>query len=221
MTISSQRLEHVCSNIIAAALTRFAHPSGIELAILRLNNLEIDLGYQFLLNKSEQSRFFAIKTPIHRQYFLARRLAVRCCVAEKYQIHPGEVGVYADEVGRLRIQANKAHGLYLGLSESGGVALLAHGVMPLGVDIEARREVKNFAAIAKRYGLGTDIHNSDDFLGQWTLFEARAKANGQGIAKYTAQPQPVCSWPVENLELRAVLSYPSHVAAVCWQPGDG
>lgn len=79
-------------------------------------------------------------------------------------------------------------GWHLSLSHSRGLAAVATGVRPLGIDIEPGQRKPDWARVSKRWFSAVEqewLFRANDpfsFLKLWTLKEAWLKATGRGIA---------------------------------------
>ena len=166
-----------------------------------------------LVDAEERARSERFVYPADRRRYLVAHAALRQFLAATLGISADAVRYAAAEHGKPRLRSSGAEGLFFNMSHSGECALLAVSRCgPLGVDLEAQREVamlaevaaKNFSVAERRqlFDLSPEEH-PQAFLRCWTRKEALLKADGRGLSL------PLDSFDVElcrragNLLLRA------------------
>jgi 4'-phosphopantetheinyl transferase len=142
------------------------------------------------LAKSELALAARLSSPLERRRYLASHLALRCIVAEYFNVPPARIDFAAGPGGKPALSA--AADACFNLSHSGGHALvaLAHR-RHVGVDVERVRsvDVDELAPVATTSQEQRDLRRCDDvdrayaFLRLWTLKEAVLKARGVGLAR--------------------------------------
>jgi 4'-phosphopantetheinyl transferase len=145
-----------------------------------------------LLDDSERARAARFRVPRDRERFAVCHCAVRHILGGYLRRDPARLTFEAGEHGRPRMAVEGERAcIDFNLTHSGDLALLAivaHG--PIGVDVEALREVVRSVALARRYMTvaETDVieaasaaQRSATFLTCWTRKEAVLKSSGAGL----------------------------------------
>lgn len=139
--------------------------------LLRLSALEVDRAARFVPKHARRAYVIS--------HFALRRV----------------LSLYVDKV-EFRVEARGKprlvdKSLEFSLSHTNGLAAVAIAHSPVGIDVEAIREIDNAADLAERFLSqhdARDIRESKTpslrFLKTWTTYEARAKQSGQGLAGF-------------------------------------
>lgn len=143
-------------------------------------------GYARFLSNDEVARADRFVYPKHRIQFVATRGRLREIMGSLTGIKPEEVKFEYGPQGKPSL----IFGPQFNLSHSGGVACLAvHDEIPLGVDIEAFREVES--GVSQRFFSATEYttlmampigDQVSGFFRCWTRKEAVIKALGGGLS---------------------------------------
>ncbi len=134
------------------------------------------------LSEQELSRAARFPSPGAGRLWASSRAILRELIARYTDLHPRDVLLHTGRSGRLSLAAHAE--LCFSLSHSGGLALYAFAsTLPVGVDVEAPRDV-NEAALARRL-LGEAqaqellrmpaAERRSELLRAWTRREARLK----------------------------------------------
>lgn len=149
-----------------------------------------------LLQQREHERAARLRDPRDRQRFMGCRAALRALLGECLGRDPASLEFLRGEHGRPELAPDRA--IQFNVTHSGEIGLIAiaHSA-PLGVDVEALREMKNALALARRYFTPTECAavesvdasmRSAEFLACWTRKEALLKSAGHGL---TLDPRSV------------------------------
>ncbi len=142
-----------------------------------------------VLDAEERERAERFSRPRPRADFIRTRTILRQVLAGYLGCDPAGLAFTHGPHGK---PALKGGGLQFNASHSGGCLLIAvrwHD--PIGVDVEAQRDVTNAAAMARRFftpAEATQIEalpatrQADAFRALWTLKEAVVKAAGEALA---------------------------------------
>jgi 4'-phosphopantetheinyl transferase len=170
-------------------------------------------GSEQWLDAGERARLERAAEPGVRRRLLATRLALRQVLAGYVGCTPGDLQLSVADGGKPFL----ANGPCFNLSHSGDLALLAVGQVPLGIDVERLREIREWPRIARRVldpalveqllTLPADAQASA-FLAAWTAMEARQKSQGEGVFGRRVAPQEV-----GELAFRPD---PQHLARLAW-----
>ena len=168
-----------------------ANETHIWLARLGLSSAHgaADLG---TLSADEQERARSMTDGPANQ-FLAGRALLRRVLATYLPCSPAQIEIACGPHGKplLAGTASKAN-LHFNLSHSAGVAAVAIGSSPLGIDIESLRDLSAPEAIAARFFApgeiralrqSADAQRQRTFFALWTCKEAYLKALGGGISR--------------------------------------
>jgi 4'-phosphopantetheinyl transferase len=175
------------------------------------------------LSRAERARVGALRIPTRAATAAWSRLLMRSVVARELGCGAGEVPIVESARGKPQLPPVGGAGvdspprgaeLHFNVSHSGrqwmAAVTRAH---PVGVDIEARRELRDAERLARKAfgadelleyheGLEQGLSASDAFLRVWTSVEARSKALGTGIDRHGAKAVvglsglPWCEVPV-------------------------
>lgn len=141
----------------------------------------------------------------------------RAAIAEALGIFPAEVSIRKGEHGKPCTD-----GVEFNLSHSGDIAVCAVADKPVGIDIEAVRDIR--PAVAKRFASSAEL----EYIGEdmrrlfeiWTLKEAYFKCVGTGIGSdianvtFTIDGDDIrCSEP--GFGCKFVSIAPGYVCSVC------
>lgn len=142
-----------------------------------------------LLSPEERARAASFRGPLLQRRYVAAHAALRSILGRKLGRPPASLRLLADVHGKPALA--DAADLHFNLSHSDGLALIAVGNAPLGVDVEAQRPMPDAADIAaitcsagERALLSTAgaADYQQRFFQIWTRKEAYAKARGLGLA---------------------------------------
>ena len=166
-----------------------------------------------LLRDEEIQRAARFRDPRDQERFKGCRSALRAILGECLERSPADIPLKFAEHGRPevadddRIQFNVSH------SDDLGLIAVAQSA-PLGVDVEAIREMKNALPLARRYLTAAEsaaVESADDenrvtaYLRCWTRKEALLKSTGHGLTRDTRTvetgPGPtetLLEWPASS-----------------------
>ncbi|MGN6642334.1 MAG: 4'-phosphopantetheinyl transferase family protein [Verrucomicrobiota bacterium] len=144
------------------------------------------------LSTNEKERAGRFKFEQHRSRYIAGRGWLRAALGHYLQTSPAELNFHYSVHGKPELTPNSAGGpLHFNLAHSGDVALLGvTRIGPVGVDVEAIREVKDVADLVARFFSERENHLFQQlameqrpaaFFNLWTRKEALLKATGEGI----------------------------------------
>ena len=142
------------------------------------------------LSADEQARANRFRFDRDRRQAIVRRAALRAIVGSYVGAAPIDLRFVYGPQGKPALAPPFSElGYHFNLSFSGELAVCAVGRAPLGVDLEARRLVKNAALVARHFFTPDEISlqlSADDpnevFLRHWTRKEALIKATGSGLS---------------------------------------
>ena len=143
-----------------------------------------------ILSRDENARAARFHFDRDRRRFTAAHVALRRILGGQLDRDPAELRFGAEPRGKPFLADH--HQLHFNLSHSGERALLGvTGIAPLGVDIEAHRELGDLDALARRFfaagecasldGLTEELRH-EAFFRCWTRKEAYIKALGHGLS---------------------------------------
>ncbi|MBQ8920911.1 MAG: 4'-phosphopantetheinyl transferase superfamily protein [Oscillospiraceae bacterium] len=157
----------------------------------------------------------------HKAHFAALDL-LSAALAEDFGVH--HAVIRREGLGKPKLIHDFLH---MNLSHCKGLAVAAVGRVPVGVDAEAPRQVKDalMRKVCTEQELAA-IAAADDkmlaFSRFWTLKEAYAKFTGKGIALdfsslgFTLDPAPVFHHPAaESVQFYQILLENQHVVSLC------
>ena len=142
-----------------------------------------------VLPQDERARAERFAFAAGRRRFVAARGALRRVLGAYLDLAPEDVVFAYGRKGKPYL-TGAAAGLHFNLSHSGERALIALGRIPLGVDIERLRPLRDPDAIARRFfseaeraalAAQTAERKAEAFFACWTGKEAYVKAVGDGL----------------------------------------
>lgn len=160
-----------------------------------------------------------------RKLCILSDFAVRKLISEMRGLPPGKIEILTDENGK---PFTPLEGVFFNYSHSGNFAAAEVSDRPVGVDIEALRELKaadkaalrRFATDAEAEYIGDD---AERFFTIWTLKEAYLKCTGEGInnnlkaAEFKiTDGEVLCSVPGYSFR---VFYGGDYIASVCYANG--
>ena len=144
-----------------------------------------------LLSAEERERAVRFHFERHRTLYIRAHAALRLILARYLGVAAASLRIAPDATGRPVLTA-PAGRLHFNLSHSGDAALVAVSrSAPVGIDIEAVREIADFVAIARRHFAPAEVDDllrlppqqqRDGFYVTWTRKEAFVKALGLGLS---------------------------------------
>lgn len=142
------------------------------------------------LSLAERERAARLKAPAVRARWVAARLGLRRVLAHYVEAGPAEIELRLGSQGKPAL-ADPGAGLRFNLSHSGNLALIAvTRDVEVGVDVEERREDRDFPRLAEIGLSGSDAttvrdaspgRRADAFYTAWVRQEAVAKCLGVGL----------------------------------------
>ena len=171
------------------------------------------------LTADEAARLQAMSAPARRRSFLAGHWLARRVAGEFIRIDEARIGLdrHADGRPLLLVDAEPVP-LSLSLSHSGDWLACAISAVPVGVDVELPRRVRDWQALARfafspdeadRLQRASDAQRSGVFHVLWTLKEAHGKRSGEGLL------------PERSRRVTTLASDPSRAEACSWPLGEG
>ncbi|MEA3013363.1 MAG: 4-phosphopantetheinyl transferase [Sphingomonadales bacterium] len=142
-----------------------------------------------LLDSDERGRAARYLHDRDRARYVVGRAAMRILLAAQGDLAPEALRFRTGPRGKPELHSDGCH---FNLSRSGGIALLAIGPEPLGIDVERLKAIPEMERIAEEFFSGPEIAwlraapeaaRSHRFLRLWTRKEALVKADGRGIAE--------------------------------------
>lgn len=172
------------------------------------------------LSLAERERAARLRGPAVRARWVAARLGLRRVLAHYVDADPADIELRLGSHGKPAL-ADPGMALRFNLSHSGDLALIAvTGDLEVGVDVEERREGRDFLRLAEIGLSGSDATTVRDappgrragaFYAAWVRQEAVAKCLGVGLGG------PLPDRPVAVVEVDAGRR---HAAALAVAAGD-
>ncbi len=144
-----------------------------------------------VLAAEELRRAEVITAPWRRRHFLAGRVLLRQTLARCLRVEPHDLVFQTAEHSRPVLKTPSDSHLHFSLSHSGRMVVCAVAPgCPIGVDVEAAHGFKTPMEVAERFFAPAEVETllrlqgrqrRTAFLTLWTLKEAFAKAQGQGL----------------------------------------
>ena len=161
----------------------------IHVSVVKVNREYLEQHFDELVERlypERKSRVLAFRRREPAYTSIVAGLLLQTLVEEKFGISPQALVLEKNENGKPTVQGHPA--FYFNLSHAGDYVVLAHGDVPLGVDIEQIR-TQNLH-VAKRcyteaeyaYVAGDDSEENHRFFYLWTMKEAYLKLTGDGIS---------------------------------------
>ena len=142
-----------------------------------------------ILTAEERARAERFHQAVHRQRFLARRVALRLRLADYLGRPPEAVQLAFGPKGKPYLPGGE---LELNLSHSFDRALIGVSASPLGIDIERLRPIEEALTLAERFFSPEEADAVraltpellyPGFFEIWTMKEAYVKATGEGLSR--------------------------------------
>lgn len=157
-------------------------------------------GYDDLLpylSEAECGRLARLQQPGDRSSFAATHAALRFMLATMLNGLPRDVALVDGRYGKPMLDARRHGGdaarVHFNISHTRGLVAVALAGCPVGVDVEARREIRDMRAVADSVFAKPCLRALADasseaarralFYRFWTLGEAFIKATGEGLAQ--------------------------------------
>jgi len=144
-----------------------------------------------ILPPEELQRARRIRSPWRREHFMAARLLLRKVLARLLHMEPQELIFQAEEQGKPVLAVPSTPDLQFSLSHSARmVACAVASARPIGVDVESAGNIRPPMEVVERFFDPAEAalllqlsgrQRTSAFLTLWTLKEAFAKAQGQGL----------------------------------------
>lgn len=161
----------------------------IHVSVVKVNREYLEQHFDGLVERlypERKSRVLAFRRREPAYTSIVAGLLLQTLVEEKLGISPQALVLEKNENGKPTVQGHPA--FYFNLSHAGDYVVLAHGDVPLGVDIEQIR-TQNLH-VAKRcyteaeyaYVAGDDSEENHRFFYLWTMKESYLKLTGDGIS---------------------------------------
>lgn len=161
----------------------------IHVSVVKVNREYLEQHFDELVERlypERKSRVLAFRRREPAYTSIVAGLLLQTLVEEKLGISPQALVLEKNENGKPTVQGHPA--FYFNLSHAGDYVVLAHGDVPLGVDIEQIR-TQNLH-VAKRcyteaeyaYVAGDDSEENHRFFYLWTMKESYLKLTGDGIS---------------------------------------
>jgi 4'-phosphopantetheinyl transferase len=174
----------------------------------------VDVFYELLSDPEKQRCQLITHARSRRQYVVARG-QLRVLLGHYLQLAPELVRIDLGAQGKPQVE-----GLEFNLSHSGDLVAYAFSSVPLGIDVEQRRDLDG-AALVKRFFTPLEWQEWQElpaadqervFFQVWTIKEAYLKAIGTGLARSLSTipvqlsppwqlRQTAADWQIEVLEL--------------------
>ena len=147
---------------------------------------------QKLLSPDETERALRFASPPLRRRHICAHAATRSILALYLDIEPREIAIGTEKAGKPFIEDPTNRGIHFNLSHTGDTALLAIARdAPVGVDVEAIRDLPEWKSLASRFLSEREVHQlhrlpenkqPGAFYHFWVRKEAYLKGIGTGIA---------------------------------------
>ncbi len=177
----------------------FTHTTVVALQTLEKMQARVPPPSRQWLDEDERQRLSGIADARLRERFLAGHWLAREALAqltlsdpERWRLRAAASGMpLASEVSGNR----RAH---VSISHSGPFLACAASIAPVGIDIEAPRRERDLIALAQRMFPASEVETlaaldaaaqRSAFYRRWTLDEAHAKREGDGLASERSQRQ--------------------------------
>lgn len=151
------------------------------------------------LDEGERQRLSGITDARLRERFLAGHWLAREALAQLTNSDPGQWRLRATASGMPQAFAISGnHRAHVSISHSGPLLACAASTAPVGIDIEAPRRERDLIALAQRMFPASEVEalaaldavqQRSAFYRRWTLDEAHAKRDGDGLASKRSQRQ--------------------------------
>lgn len=171
------------------------------------------------LTEDEAARLQTMSAPARRRSFLAGHWLARALAADWLQADVARIALQRHADGRPQLLLDGAPSpLSISLSHSGEWLACAIADVPVGIDVELPRRVRDLHALARfvfaqeeaeRLQAMDEARRSAAFHVLWTLHEARGKRTGSGLQ------------PEQSRRITAVASDRQHAEATSWLFHDG
>jgi 4'-phosphopantetheinyl transferase len=146
-----------------------------------------------LLSESELLRSRRFLSARHGERYVVAHARLRQVLAAVFQADPRSLKFIEGEHGKPELAGSSAEaGLHFNLSHSGALGLVGWSRdRHIGVDVEAWREMRDEAALVRRYFSAAEIaaweavppaQRTEAFFNLWTRKEAYIKALGRGLS---------------------------------------
>lgn len=160
------------------------------------HRIDLDLprpaGSDAWLSTTEQARAARFRFTHLQERYRATRVALRALLGQRLGIAPQAVSFVRGQHGKPRLDPAHGSPLHFNLSHSEGVAWIAIGACPLGIDLELNtRPVRLLDSLPERVATPAELATlralppallQAAFLLMWTRKEAALKAWGLGIS---------------------------------------
>lgn len=167
--------------------------ADVQIRIARLSGYPTE-ECEVELSPAERERAAKYVIPWVRNQFVVGRYLLRQVLAHSLHATPKEIELTTRNDGKP-VLADPSIGLHFNVSHSGGWAAIALARRPVGVDLEAVREITNERDLVDRFfapdeckqyrSLPDDVKRAG-FLRGWTCKEAVLKAVGSGMREVDA-----------------------------------
>lgn len=151
------------------------------------------------LDEAERQRLSGISDARLRERFLAGHWLAREALAQLTNSDPEQWRLRATASGMpLAFDASGKLRAHVSISHSGPLLACAASTAPVGIDIEAPRRERDLLALAQRMFPASEVEalaaldahrQRNAFYRRWTLDEAHAKREGDGLASERSQRQ--------------------------------
>lgn len=201
----------------------------IDNAVVRVRVATLDdaPGSEGCLDAGERERLSALRDPVRRRQYLAGHALARELATALAGGEPAAWCWQVCEDGRRELRRGALR-LCVSPSHSGRHVAVAVAARPVGLDLEARGDSRDWATLARQLfspPLAAWVLSSPEgvparFRRAWALVEARAKRSGEGI-----QRRRVRTWSFEPAAMAAAdawtwpLDDAGHCLAVAAWPG--
>ena len=193
------------------------HPVA-HVRLARLDAFANDLGSDWL-SADETHRLQAMTAPARRRSFLAGHWLARRVAADWLQLDAARIALDRHPDGRPLLLVDDAPAsLSISLSHSGDWLAIALATVPVGIDIELPRRLRDLEALARfafapdeveRLQRAPQAQRSAIFHTLWTLKEARGKRSGEGLL------------PEQSRRINTLQSEAGEADALGWSFHDG
>jgi 4'-phosphopantetheinyl transferase len=142
-----------------------------------------------ILSPDEQTRAQTMRHSEKQRHFIRARSALRLILAKYTGLSPADIPLATATEGKPHLDL--AHAPHFNLTHAHGKALVAVARVPVGIDLEFPRPVRQLDQLVADYFSSAEARDwasldEEDraraFLGAWTRKEAFLKATGEGIA---------------------------------------
>jgi len=143
------------------------------------------------LTPTERARLARIERPLRREQFVVGHCMLRRVLADAGH---QDAAIEVDAEGRVRLSTNAP--LFASIAHSANAVAVVVAGVPVGVDLESMRPLRDPRAAAAMLGLAAEGADSGSVLRAWVAAEARMKAGPDALVQVWQTPWEHCQLAV-------------------------